>query len=80
MNRKQQEAFLKKTWLDRERQFYGEELDEEVIEEEQFEEDMESEEDDIEREGSPIEMELPEDQQHDDEFTKHIALSRQKSY
>ena len=27
MDKKQQEALLKKTWLDREKQFYGEEID-----------------------------------------------------
>lgn len=53
MDRKQQEELLKKTWMDRERQFYGEELDsnEDVIEEkqEEEEEDQSSDEEELKR-------------------------------
>ena len=38
MDKKQQEALLKKTWLDREKQFYGEEIDENFEIEEEDEE------------------------------------------
>lgn len=49
MDRQKQEALLKRTWIDREKQFYGEELDDEqeIIEEEP--EDYSDSDDDIDR-------------------------------
>ena len=46
MDHQKQEALLKKTWMERERQFYGDEIDEDIIQE-QNEEDLSSEDDDV---------------------------------
>ena len=48
MDRQKQEALLKKTWMERERQFYGEEVDEDIIEEQDEEQDASSEEEEDE--------------------------------
>ena len=47
MDRQKQEALLKKTWMERERQFYGDEIDEDIIQEQEDEDDVSSEEDDV---------------------------------
>ena len=84
MDRQQQEALLKKTWMERERQFYGEEIEEDyAIPEEQTEDQESSEEDDIERDGDRMrttqdlvdELLEEDDQEVQDEFMNQINKS-----
>jgi len=62
------EAFLKKTWADRERQFYGEEVDEAIQEEVEAEEQIsdDSDLDNIEREVYEKDVSI------EQEFMQHI--------
>lgn len=87
MDRQQQEALLKKTWMDRERQFYGEEIEEDfAIPEEHTEELMDSEEDDIDRDEDRMrttqdlvdELLEQDDQEIQDEFMAQINKSNKQ--
>lgn len=80
MNREKQEALLKKTWMDRERQFYGEEIEEdEVIDEAQEEEDAGSSEDELDRDAT-VKNPFKENEGPDmhDEFQQQIKQSEQR--
>ena len=52
MDREKQEALLKKTWMDREKQFYGEDIDADVTGNFSIKEQPENEEEDYEEDDS----------------------------
>lgn len=82
LDRKQQEELLKKTWMDREREFYGEELDsnEDVIEEQQEEEeeDQSSDEEELKRDHADQE-DLLEEKPIDDQYDQYHKSIRQST-
>ena len=67
MDKKQQEALLKKTWLDREKQFYGEEIDTNFeIQEEDEDLDDSGDDDELDRGGQEGETEATSDKQSEE--------------
>lgn len=88
MDREKQEALLKKTWMDREKQFYGEEIEQDVTgnfsikeqpenEEEDYEEDSDSG-DELDRGGGNytiknLEQAINSDEEDETEHTDALA-------